>query len=153
MEVFSRIMVDCIWGGSVFKFHPKCLKQNLTHLWFAYDFLIFCEARLRSINIIKDALLEFEELSGLKANPSKSSFFYSGILDCMKHLLLGELKMNEGHLLVRYLGFPLISTRLSIADCGVLLDRITGHNSWLPRNLSCAGRLQLLSSVLYSLQD
>jgi hypothetical protein len=59
-------------------------------------FLSFFEASLNSINIIKATLLEFEELSGLKANPSKSSFFYSGISNKVKHLLLGELKMNEG---------------------------------------------------------
>jgi hypothetical protein len=67
----------------------------------------------------------------------------------VKQLLLDELKMNAGILPVRYLGIPLISTRLSAADCGVLLDKITRHiDSWLSRNLFYAGRLQLLSSVL-----
>lgn len=76
-----------------------------------------------------------------------------GILDRVKHLLLGELEMNEGHLPVRYLGVPLISTRLSAADCEALLDKITWYiDSWFFRNLSYVGRLQLLSSVLYSLQ-
>jgi hypothetical protein len=93
---------------------------------------------LKSISIIKSALLEFEDLFGLKANPSKSSFFFSGISNRMKHLLLGELKMIEGHLLVRYLGVPLISTRLSATDCGSLMDRITRRiDSWLSRNLLC----------------
>ncbi|XP_059454969.1 uncharacterized protein LOC132185181 [Corylus avellana] len=72
-------MADRTGGGSGFKFHPKCLKQKLTHLCFADDLLIFCEASLRFINTMQDALLEFEELSGLKANPSKSSFFCYGI--------------------------------------------------------------------------
>jgi hypothetical protein len=53
---------------------------------------------------------------------------------------------------VKYLRF-LISFRLSSADCRVLLEIITGQiDSWLSRNLSYAGRLQLVSSVLYSLQ-
>ena len=61
--------------------------------------------------------------------------------------------MKEGHLLVRYLGVPFISCRLSSADCGTLLDRIIGRiDSWLSKNLSYVGRLQLLSSILYSLQ-
>jgi hypothetical protein len=152
MEVFSRIIAVHTGGGSGFKFHPKCLKLKLTYLCFAND-LIFSEASLRSISIIKSALLEFEYLSGLKANPSKSYFFCSGISYRMKHLLLGDLKMIEGHLPVRYLGVPLISTRLSAADCGALMDRITRRiDSWLSRNLSHAGRLQLLSFVLYGLQ-
>jgi hypothetical protein len=108
---------------------------------------------VKSISIIKDALIEFEELSGLKANPSKSFLFCSGVSDRTKLLLLGDLRMNEGHFSVRYLSVPLISTRLSAPDCMTLLDRITSRvDSWIARNLSYAGRLQLLSSVLYSLE-
>jgi hypothetical protein len=43
--------------------------------------------------------------------------------------------------------------KLSAADCKVLLDKIAGRiNSWSSRKLSFAGRLQLLSSILYSIQ-
>jgi hypothetical protein len=145
-------MADYTGINPGFKFHPKCLKMKLTHLCFADDLLIFSEANVSSIKVIKDALVEFEELSGLKANPAKNSFYCSGISERIKHILLNDLQMKEGNFPVRYLGVPLISSRLSSADCGVLLDRITGRiDSWLSRNLSYAGRLQLLS-VLYSLQ-
>jgi hypothetical protein len=61
--------------------------------------------------------------------------------------------MKEGSLPVRYLGVPLISSKLSSTNCRVLLERINGRiDSWLSRNLSYARRLQLLSSVMYSLQ-
>ena len=75
MEVFARIMADLTAEGLDFKFHPKCLKLRLTHLCFADDLLIFAKASLRSIHTIKAALFEFEDLSGLKANPSKGFFF------------------------------------------------------------------------------
>jgi hypothetical protein len=153
MEVFARIVDDLTAEGSGFKFYPKCLKLRLTHVCFADDLLIFAEASLRSIHTIKAALVEFENLSSLKANPSKSSLFCFGVSDRMKQLLLDDLKMNIGILPVRYLGVPLISTRLSTGDCGVLLEKITWRiDSWLSRNLSYTGRLQLLSFKLYSLQ-
>jgi hypothetical protein len=153
MEVFSRLMAMSTGPDSGFKFHPKCLKLKLTHLCFVDDLLIFSEASLSSINVIKDVLVKFEELSGLKANPSKSSFYYFGISKRVKHTLLNELQMKEGYLPVRYLGVPFISSKFSSADCRVLLERITSRiDSWLSRNLSYARRLQLLSSVLYSLQ-
>jgi hypothetical protein len=153
MEVFSRIMADLSGGSSSFKFHPKCVEIELTHLCFADDLLIFSEASLNSIKVIKFALLEFENLSGLKANPSKSSFYCSGISDRVKHLILDDLMMKEGHLPVRYLGVPLISSRLTSIDYGALISKISGRiDSWLSKNLSYAGRLQLLSSVLYNLQ-
>jgi hypothetical protein len=153
MEVFSKIMAVHMGDGSSFKFHPRCLKQKLTHICFADDLLIFSEASVKSISIIKDALIEFEELCGLKANPSKSSLFCSGVSERTKLLLLDDLNMNEGHFPIRYLGVPLISTKLSAANCVALMDRITCRiDSWISRNLSYAGRLQLLTSVLYSVQ-
>jgi len=75
MEVFSKIMADYSKADSSFKFHPRCSKLKLTHLCFADDFLLFSKASLPSINIVKSALMEFERISGLKVNPTKSSFF------------------------------------------------------------------------------
>jgi hypothetical protein len=63
------------------------------------------------------------------------------------------MQMREGHLPVRYLGVPLISSKLSARDCRVLIEKIAGRiDSWTSKNLSFAGRLQLLSSILYSIQ-
>jgi hypothetical protein len=125
MEVFSKIMEDYTKAGSGFSFNPKCSRLKLTHLCFADDLLLFCDASIPSISIVKAALLEFERISGLKANPSKSSFFCSGISVRMKDHLLAELQMMEGVLPVRYLGVPLISSRLSAEDCRMLLERIS----------------------------
>lgn len=83
MEVFSRIMENGTRAGSGFKYHHRCSKLNLTHLCFADDLLIFSEANLVSTSIIKQVLEDFEQLSGLKANLSKSSLFCSGVSDRM----------------------------------------------------------------------
>jgi uncharacterized protein involved in cysteine biosynthesis len=54
---------------------------------------------------------------------------------------------------VRYLGVPLISTTLCVADCASLLDQITSRiDSWLDKKLSFAGGLQLITSVIKSIQ-
>jgi hypothetical protein len=100
--------------------------MKLTHLCFADDLLIFSEANVSFIKVFKDALTEFEELSDLKANSAKSSFYCSEILDRFKNTLLSDLHMKEGNFPVRYLGVPLIFANLSSADCGVLVDKITG---------------------------
>ncbi len=71
----------------------------------------------------------------------------------MKQEILHVLQMPKGVLPVRYLGVPLISKRLSAVDCEVLITKISSRiDSWLVRKLSFAGRLQLMSSVLLSLQ-
>jgi hypothetical protein len=70
-----------------------------------------------------------------------------------KQDILDFLQMPTGSLPVRYLGVPLITKRLSSSDCETLVSRITDRiDSWTVRSLSFAGRLQLLSSVLISLQ-
>jgi hypothetical protein len=153
MEVFAKIMDNYTRAGFGFTFHPRCSRLKLTHLCFADDLLLFCDASLPSISIVKAALLQFEKISSLKANPSKSSLFCSSLSLRMKNMLLDELQMQEGVLPIRYLGVPLISSRLFAADCKMLLDEISSHiDSWTSRNLSFAGQLQLLTFVLFSLQ-
>lgn len=78
--------------------------MKLTHLCFADDLLLFSDASIQSINVVKAVLIEFEKLSGFRANPSKSSFFCSCLSFRMKDLLLDALQMKEGTLPVRYLG-------------------------------------------------
>jgi len=59
--------------------------------------------------------------------------------------------MSEGTLPVRYLGVPLITKSLLVVDCDIFVNKIANRiNSWLVKNLSFAGRLQLISSVLCS---
>jgi hypothetical protein len=146
--------MDGAANGSVgFSFHPKCQTINLTHLCFADDLLIFSAANYSSVGVVKKVLDEFECLSGLKANPEKSSFFSARLNYEEKNCLLELLRMKEGSLPVRYLGVPLTTKQLSAADCAVLVERITAKmNSWPVKHLSFAGRLQLLTSILFSIQ-
>jgi len=54
---------------------------------------------------------------------------------------------------MRYMGIPLIPGKLSAQDEKTFRDKITsGINSWNSRSLSFAGRLQLLPSVLYTIE-
>jgi hypothetical protein len=100
---------------------------------------------LQTVQCVKKVLAEFASLAGLTFNPSKSTFFCSGVW--------GVFEMREGSLPVRYLGLPLISNKLSTGDCEALIHNKTGRiDSWLSRNLSFDGRLQLLSSVSYGIQ-
>ncbi|KAL0285311.1 UNVERIFIED_CONTAM: hypothetical protein Sradi_7176200 [Sesamum radiatum] len=59
---------------------------------------------------------------------------------------------QEGTLPITYLGVPLVASRLSIADCQPLLHKLDSRlASWGQHNLSLAGRMQLIKSVLSSL--
>jgi hypothetical protein len=152
MKVLSRLLEVSALDHPDFRFHPKCSSFKFSHLCFADDLLIFSAANLSSLKVINDVLVEFEELSGLKSNHAKSSLFLAGVPSAAKGALLDFLQVSEGFLLVRYLGVPLISKRLATVDCEGLMAKITNKiDSWLVKHLFFASRLQLISSVLYSL--
>ena len=154
MEAFTRLFHSRVQNSSYFKFHPLCKELQLTHLSFADDLLIFTAADPSSIQLVKNALLDFEKISGLAVNPSKSEIFCAATSEHLKNQILEILNFKEGKLPVRYLGMPLLPGKLSLKDCQPVLDKILARiNTWSNRKLSFAGRLQLLQSVLYSTQS
>lgn len=152
MDVFSRLLGK-FTNQSIFKYHSRCGNLKLSHLCFADDVLLFSYASESSIRIIKQVLDEFDLLSGLKANINKSTIFFAGVNNDTKNRILPILNFSEGYLPVRYLGVLLITKKLSSSNCQPLLDRITKRiQSWSSKCLSYVERLQLISSVLYSIQ-
>jgi hypothetical protein len=89
----------------------------------------------------------------LAFNPTKSEIFFAAVSDETKAQIWSCLQFEEGSLLVRFLDMPLISCKLTFKDCQPLVDKIIGRiNTWATKNLSFAGRFQLLQSILYSIQ-
>ena len=83
----------------------------------------------------------------------KSDIFTAGSDTNFKEYLLALFGFHHGTLPARHLGVPLISTRLSSKDCKILLEKIVARiKSWTSKHLSYGGRLQLIKSVLFSLQ-
>lgn len=152
MEVLTQILREKSLSPN-FQFHWRCEKTKIINLCFADDLMIFCKGNIDSILCIQKALIEFEKLSGLSPSPGKSNIFFSGVSFANKQLILEKLGFKEGSLPVRYLGVPLISTKLKYADCKVLIDKIISRTkSWTNKYLSYAGRIQLIKSVLFSMQ-
>ncbi|KAL3582919.1 hypothetical protein D5086_017251 [Populus alba] len=90
---------------------------------------------------------------GLYPNPNKSDIFLSGPLGAEREQIINILGFREGELPMKYLGVPLISSRLKAINCKGLVDRITAKvRHWTCRTLSFAGRVQLINSVLFSIQ-
>lgn len=51
-----------------FKYHPRCQRQNIVHLSFADDLLIFSRGDLQLMSKVFDRFQEFSRVSGLIAN-------------------------------------------------------------------------------------
>ncbi|XP_028080203.1 uncharacterized protein LOC114281810 [Camellia sinensis] len=152
MEVLARILAEKS-RNPLFKFHWRCEKAKIVNLCFADDLMIFSKGDLGTVNLIMQGLEEFRNLSGLTPNPSKSNIFFSGCSIQLREEILQIAKLTEGSLPVRYLGVPLITTKLKVSDCHILVERITMRiKSWTNKLLSYAGRAQLIKSILFSMQ-
>nr|GEY62813.1 hypothetical protein [Tanacetum cinerariifolium] len=120
---------------------------------FADDLLLFSNGDSKSVSVMKKALSEFLGMSGLLPNCSKSTVFFGNVRDGCRRNFLDIMPFKEGSLTVRYLGVPLISKRLFIKDCHVLIDKARKRIlDWKNKSLSFAGRLQLIKSVISSMQ-
>jgi len=138
---------------STFKYHWRCKPTGITHICFADDLMLFCHADPASIGVLKSSLDKFSMLSGLSINLGKSSMYLSGIDDTLQSNIQRQIGIQQQHLPVRYLGVPLISTRLTHTDCILLVERITSRiKLWTSSSLTYAGRLQLIKAVLFSIQ-
>ncbi|GJX75384.1 RNA-directed DNA polymerase, eukaryota, reverse transcriptase zinc-binding domain protein [Tanacetum coccineum] len=153
MEVLNFILKREIDRSSSFRYHWQCKEVKLTHLCFADDLLMFCNGDSAYVAVLNKALMEFGGMSGLLPNIAKSKVFFGNVTEVTRLRILNIIPFHEGSLPVRYLGVPLISKRLYIKDCLLLIDKASKRIiDWKNNSLSFAGRLQLIMSVFISMQ-
>ncbi|KAL0282884.1 UNVERIFIED_CONTAM: hypothetical protein Sradi_7248600 [Sesamum radiatum] len=151
-EIWSTLIRHRVQNAPQFQHHWKCKDIGLVTLCFADDVLLFCKAHIPSLKVLTDTLNEFASLSGLTVNPAKSQTILSRAVQQDRQQILESVGFQEGSLPVKYLGIPLTSSRLTISDCRPLLDKVDARLAgWHNQNLSYAGRLQLIKSVLSTL--
>ncbi|KAL0289800.1 UNVERIFIED_CONTAM: hypothetical protein Sradi_7064800 [Sesamum radiatum] len=149
MEVWCILLQKREQQAEEFQFHWKCKAQGILNLCFADDVLIFCKGNVQSVRIIKDILEEFAAVSGLRVNPMKSQVILSRAAQTVIHEIINVMGFQEGTLPLKYLGVPLVSSKLSVTDCRPLLQKIDDRLAgWRHLTLSFAGRVQLIKSVL-----
>lgn len=88
-------------------------------------------------------------LSSLQPDLAKSSLFHRGVDDDRKAVLHGILSIPEATLPVKYLGIPLITSRLKYSECTAIKEKTLSRIlSWANKILSYGVRMQLINSVL-----
>lgn len=90
--------------------------NQLTHLSFADDILVFSDGTARSLAGVMGVMGRFLKISGLHINVAKSSILSSGTN--LAPLLNAATRMgiSEGSFPIRYLGMPLTTKTLSTTD-------------------------------------
>ncbi|GKD28036.1 putative reverse transcriptase domain, reverse transcriptase zinc-binding domain protein [Tanacetum coccineum] len=93
MEVFTLMLQRRASESNLFTYHRYCDKLNLINLCFADDLFVFAHGDANSARVTMACLDEFKDVSGLGRFP------------------------------VKYLGVPLISSRLVYSDCKELIEK------------------------------
>ena len=109
MEVLSALISRAVEGGFIYGcriWKGRGQVVNISHLLFADDTIVFCEAKKESLLYLSWILLWFEAASGLKINLEKSMVIpvgeVEGALD-----MAAEIGCKVGQLPTVYLGLPL----------------------------------------------
>ena len=151
MEYFSRIMTF-IGKLPRFQFHPRCKSMALNHLAFVDDVILFCKGDFQSIQLMLQGIHLFAATSGLKANPQKSDFYSCGLSELENRRIMESSGFKHGRLPFRYLGVPISTTKLNVAECEKLIEKMVLRiRTWSSRHISFAGRCQLVNAVLLSI--
>jgi mannosylglycoprotein endo-beta-mannosidase len=151
MEYLSRMLRRC-YKQKAIEYHQRCGKCGIHSLLFADDLLLFCGATRKSMEGVKQVLEAFQGTTGLAINEKKSSIYFSRMGDTDKKMLAEVLKMDMGVFPVQYLGLPLSNKRWTRLDCEKLLGKMKAKlKTWSSRNLSYAGRVQVVNTVLLSI--
>ena len=154
MDTLSQIIISNIHHAPHFKYHWRCDKLAISHLCFADDLLLFFNGDAHSALVMKKSLDDFYTFTGLCANPSKSCIFLTSVSEEASNQICQVLQFNIGTLPLKYLGVPLITTKLKKRDCTDLVQKITARIlSWTSKFLSYAGRIQLVQSVIAGIQN
>lgn len=116
MEVLTLMLKRNIADDGIFQYHARCHDLGIVNLCFADDLMMFCNGDKDSLLIIKNSLEEFTSVSGLQPSLPKSTIFFANVNDTIKAEIQSIIPFAEGIFPIRYLGVPLISSRLFTND-------------------------------------
>ncbi|GJV43965.1 hypothetical protein Tco_1428501 [Tanacetum coccineum] len=117
MEVLTLMLNRKAREYGNFTYHQYYSKINIINLCFADDLFLFAHGDVESARVIMDTLGEFKDASRLAPSLPKSTAYFCNVLNHIKTNILNILPFEEGKLPVKYLGIPLVPSRLLYRDC------------------------------------
>lgn len=109
MEVLSRLLKKTEECNLIRGFHVGSMNfvgMSISHLLFADDTILFCDASREQLFSIRLVLSYFQAFTGLKVNVGKSEIVPVGEVNNLD-ALANILRCKVGSLPMKYLGMPL----------------------------------------------
>lgn len=128
-------------------------RPKISHICFADDLILFAEASVAQIRVIRRVLERFCVASGQKVSLEKSKIFFSeNVHRDLEQLISVESGIKSTKDLGKYLGMPVLRKRINKDTFGEILERVsTRLSGWKGLMLSLAGRMTLTKVVLSSI--
>ncbi|WJZ89517.1 hypothetical protein VitviT2T_008733 [Vitis vinifera] len=154
MEVLSAFIRRAVEGGCI----SGCRIQrgrgqavNISHLLFADDAIVFCEAKKDDMTFLSWILCWFEAASGLRINLAKSEIIPVGEVEEILEMAV-ELGCKVGKLPSTYLGLPLGAPNKAGSVWDGVEERMRWKLAlWKRQYISKGGRIALIKSTLVSM--
>ena len=122
---------------------------RISHLLFANNSLLFCEAKIGECRHLLDILTQYEEASGQAINKVKTTLFFSQNTsrrekEAIQNLIGAQVMTN----CEKYLGLPMVRGKSKVVTFKGLQESITKKvMGWKEKTISKAGMETLIKSV------
>ncbi|RVW85679.1 Transposon TX1 uncharacterized 149 kDa protein [Vitis vinifera] len=147
MEVLSILIRRAVDGGFLSGCNIKGRGEEemiVSHLLFADDTIIFCEANKEQVSALSWVLAWFEAASGLRINLDKSVLIPVGEVEDIEELAV-ELGCKIGMLPTVYLGLPLGAHHKAVSIWDGVEERMRKRLAqWKRQYISKGGRITLI---------
>lgn len=126
---------------------------ELSHICFADDLILFAEASVAQVRVIRRVLEKFCRASGQKVSLWKSKIFFSSNVTRERgELISRESGISSTRDLGKYLGMPILQKRINKDTFEEVLEKFASRLSdWKKQTLSLARRVTLTKAVLSSI--
>nr|GEZ79976.1 hypothetical protein [Tanacetum cinerariifolium] len=134
MEVLTLMVQRRVENNNHFRYHWGCKEIKLTQLCFVDDLLMLSKGDYKSMEVLKEGLMEFSKTSGLVPNMNKSIIFFGSVKDIERKRILEVMSFNVGNPPMKYLGVPLITRNNEISELKEIEKALKGL-LWCQREL------------------
>lgn len=148
MEFFSAMLFTCA-ANSIIPSPFSKESSLIYHLLFIDDVMIFAKPNIIVVGNIKRFMENFKFHAGLGIYYEKRTMFFSNCDDRAKSIIAITLNFKQCEIPIKYLGIPLISTRIKLEHCSPLINKLRQRVSgWKAKLLSVTDRIELITFTL-----
>jgi len=151
-EVLNKMMHRAVNTGLLRGISVGNGNLQISHLQFADDTLVFCEAEEHYVRVTKGIFLTYQAFAGLCVNYRKSIMVVLGKEETWIDSIEEIMGCSRAQLPIQYLGIPLGANMRKASSWQIIIEKVQARlQAWKSSCLSRAGRLVLIKSVLNSL--